>query len=157
MAITPNMHLHVHISTCTNDYGSVYNFWLFSYEHYNGILGNYLTNKRSIAEQLMQKFMHQSDSFNRDLPTMYKDKFEGISIFDKHCSEMQQSDGTTAVNSPLTFCVIDEISNDSICKIPSLHKTSVLGLDDYQNLKQTYAYLYNCNVTGTQMTKTIKI
>ena len=39
-SITPNMHLHGHLSECINDYGSIYGFWLFSYERYNGILQN---------------------------------------------------------------------------------------------------------------------
>ena len=33
--ITPNMHLHCHMSECLKDYGSVYGFWCFSYERYN--------------------------------------------------------------------------------------------------------------------------
>ncbi len=47
--VTPNMHLHGHITECIEDYGSVYVFWCFSYERYNGILGNFPTNKRNIT------------------------------------------------------------------------------------------------------------
>ena len=38
--ITPNMHLHCHLQQSLYDYGPIHNFWLFSYERYNGILEN---------------------------------------------------------------------------------------------------------------------
>ena len=44
LAITPNMHLHLHLKECVENYGSIYGFWLFSFERYNGILGSYHTN-----------------------------------------------------------------------------------------------------------------
>ena len=37
--ITPNMHMHGHLSECIKDYGPLHAFWLFSFEHYNGLLG----------------------------------------------------------------------------------------------------------------------
>lgn len=53
--ITLNMHLHTHLLDCILDCGPVYSFWLFSLEHYNGILEEYGTNQRSVEVQLMQK------------------------------------------------------------------------------------------------------
>ena len=38
--IMPNIHAHCHIKECILDYGGVYSTWLFSFEWYNGILGN---------------------------------------------------------------------------------------------------------------------
>ena len=40
----PNMHLHGHLQDCILDYGPVFSFWCFSFERYNGMLGNYHTN-----------------------------------------------------------------------------------------------------------------
>jgi hypothetical protein len=37
--ITPNMHMHGHLSECVRDYGPLHAFWLFSFERYNGLLG----------------------------------------------------------------------------------------------------------------------
>ena len=37
--LTCNMHLHCHLSSCLFDYGPVFGFWLFSFEHYNGQIG----------------------------------------------------------------------------------------------------------------------
>lgn len=39
-AVTPNMHMHCHLKSVILDFGPLYAFWLFSYERYNGILGN---------------------------------------------------------------------------------------------------------------------
>ena len=55
-AITPNMHLHAHLCECIQDYGPIYSFWLFSFERYNGMLGNFPNNQRSIEIQLMRRF-----------------------------------------------------------------------------------------------------
>ena len=39
--VTPNIHLHTHLVESILDYGPVYLFWLFSFERYNGTLGEY--------------------------------------------------------------------------------------------------------------------
>ena len=52
-----NMHLHLHLQKFFKDYGPCYGYWLFSYERYNGILGNYHTNQLSIEIQLMRRFI----------------------------------------------------------------------------------------------------
>ena len=38
--ITPNMHMHTHLSKCIWDYSPSHVFWLYSFERYNGILEN---------------------------------------------------------------------------------------------------------------------
>lgn len=52
-SVTPNIHLH----DCVRDYGPMSSFWLFSFERFNGILGDEHTNNRSIEVQLMDRFM----------------------------------------------------------------------------------------------------
>ena len=54
--ITFNMHLHLHIHDVLRNYGPCYGYWLFSYERYNGILGKFPTNQRSIEIQLLRHF-----------------------------------------------------------------------------------------------------
>ena len=56
MVVSPNMHSHMHLSECIENYGPIQVFWLFSFEHYNGILGSYHTNQRAIEIQVMRKF-----------------------------------------------------------------------------------------------------
>ena len=55
-ACTINMHLHLHLKQCFEDFGPAHSFWCFSFERYNGILGSYHTNKRSVEVQFMDKF-----------------------------------------------------------------------------------------------------
>ena len=65
-----NMHLHLHLQEVFKDYGPCYGYWLFSYERYNGMLGNYHTNQLSIEIQLMRRFienMHIRSLANLDM------------------------------------------------------------------------------------------
>jgi hypothetical protein len=38
-AITPNLHLSLHLTQCCLDYGPLYSFWCYSFERMNGLLG----------------------------------------------------------------------------------------------------------------------
>ena len=69
------MHLHGHLSDCINDYGSIYGFWLFSYECYNGILQNYSSNKQDITVQLMRRFIYDCSCYNKALPKEFQEHF----------------------------------------------------------------------------------
>ena len=59
-AVTPNMHLHAHLKEAIEDFGPLHAFWLFSYERFNGVLGNYPNNNKSIEPQLMNRFCQDS-------------------------------------------------------------------------------------------------
>ena len=72
------MHPHGHLSESINDYGSIYGFWLFSYERYNGILQNYSSNKRDIAVQLMQRFIYDCSCHNKALPIQFQENFSEL-------------------------------------------------------------------------------
>lgn len=76
--VTPNTHLHTHLVDHVLDYGTVYAFWLFSFEHYNGILGEYGTNQRAVEIQLIRKFT--STQFMKDipLPTVLQEVFKPV-------------------------------------------------------------------------------
>jgi hypothetical protein len=58
--ITPNIHLHGHLASCILDFGPIYSFWLFSFERYNGILGDFPTSNRTIEVEIMKKFAIQN-------------------------------------------------------------------------------------------------
>ena len=59
--ITPNMHMHGHLSECIRDYGPLHTFWLFSFERYNGLLGIQPNNNRSIEMQLIKRFIDDNE------------------------------------------------------------------------------------------------
>ena len=54
---TPNMHLHLHLKKVFLDFGPAHAFWCFSFERYNGVLGAFHSNKKSIELQFMKQFM----------------------------------------------------------------------------------------------------
>ena len=54
--VTPNMHLHGHLKETIENYGSMYGFWAFSFERYNGVLADFPSNNRSVEIQIMRKF-----------------------------------------------------------------------------------------------------
>ena len=73
--VTPNIHLHGHLKECLLDYGPFHAFWCFSFERFNGILGSYHTNNRSIEIQLMRRFLMQAKVKDLKYPDMYLDSF----------------------------------------------------------------------------------
>ena len=52
---------------CIKDFGPIYNFWLFSFERYIGLLGSYHTNQRSIELQLMCRFTTNAQICNLNI------------------------------------------------------------------------------------------
>ena len=70
---TPNMHMHMHLYDCCQDYGSVYAFWCFAYERCNGILGSYQTNKKNIEAQIMKKFLLQQQVGKLSFPADFRE------------------------------------------------------------------------------------
>ena len=56
-AVTPNIHLHAHLTACILDYGPMSSFLLFSFERYNGLLVDEPTNNRSMELQLINRFI----------------------------------------------------------------------------------------------------
>ena len=68
------MHLHCHIRQCVEDYGPVYNFWLFSYERYNGILEHFPCSNRSVELQLMQRFIKEFHVCTISIPEQFQDE-----------------------------------------------------------------------------------
>ena len=102
LAITPNMHLHLHIKEYVENYGSICGFWLFSFEWYNSILGSYHTNNKTVEIQIMRKFMTSGILANMqyNLPEDYNN------FFLLNCKAQIHSKGTfgeTLVNSQLLW------------------------------------------------------
>ena len=64
-ACTPKMHF-----TYTSKPPKPYAFWCYPFERYNGILGQYHTNRRAIESQLLKKFCHSQTYANGDIPLL---------------------------------------------------------------------------------------
>ena len=76
--ITPNMHLQCHLKDCILDYGPLHGFWCFSFERYNGLLGDLPNNNRSIEVQVMKRFIRDNAFLSCPLPEMYSEDFKGL-------------------------------------------------------------------------------
>ena len=67
-ACTINMHLHLHLLQCIKDYGATSGFWLYAFERYNGLLGSFHTNNKSVECQIMKSFLQQQSlQINTDI------------------------------------------------------------------------------------------
>ena len=72
--------MHCHLRSCLLDYGPVYSFWCFSYERYNGILGNQPSNNRDIEPQLMMRFLADNAAYSLQCPAHYQEDFDLVSL-----------------------------------------------------------------------------
>ena len=84
------MHFHLHIKECVENYGSMYGFWLFSFERYDGILGSFQADNREVEVQLMRRFLTMSAL--DDLKYLMPPEF-----FNPLCSEIHQANDTDGV------------------------------------------------------------
>ncbi|KAL1931076.1 hypothetical protein VTP01DRAFT_10213 [Rhizomucor pusillus] len=63
--ITSNMHLHCHLHQTLRDFGPTYAIWLFSYERYNGFLGNFNTNQQDFIRSIAPSHSFEQNNHNR--------------------------------------------------------------------------------------------
>lgn len=146
---TPNMHLHCHLIDCFKDYGPAHSYWLFTFERYNGILGDVPTNHRSITVQLMRKFtqyMHLTATHDK-LPQDLRDAFSSFLNTDQSVGSLKASSDPTCATLqkiPLQTSkvgTVDFTVDDNTQLLPVLKET-VLNSDQLQCLKQLYAKMF---------------
>lgn len=132
--VTPNMHLHCHLSDSIRDFGSVFGFWLFSFERYNGLLGSINTNKIDIEKQIMREFT-STDKLLGMIHQVPQKGFEKLhellkSIFTKDFSQSISEDDIKNLHrvssSTATFDHINWTDLSCISK-PKLVKSKMLG------------------------------
>lgn len=147
-AITPNMHLHLHLKECVENYGSIYGFWLFSFERYNGILGSYHTNNKAIEIQVMRKFVTSGiiSNMQHHLPEQYKELFmEQCSKLLEGISSLETQDPPhlmMAASGPLTGKETVWTNFSAVC-LPSSYKLGSLDIDSMLALRSVYKKLYS--------------
>lgn len=148
--ITPNMHLHCHLKQSLYDYGPIHNFWLFSYERYNGILENFPSSNRSLEIQLMNRFLREFQSF---IPTSWPKEFESdfAGFFATQLKpDLQGSVETTihgrAVDRVDPYSIIDWClpapDHEEDLSFPKSYVRSVLHDTAMSQLKNVYLMLY---------------
>lgn len=147
--VTPNMHLHGHLKECLLDYGPFHSFWCFSFERFNGILGSFHTNNRSIEIQLMRKFLIQAKVKDIKYPDMFQDSF--MEFFEncqtsgsvkitqepiEHYLSLKEHRETPVKD--LSCC--DWTANSCICPVSAV-KDGTLDNDDINALEVVYREL----------------
>ena len=126
--ITPNMHLHGHIKEMLLDYGPSQELWLFSYERYNGILGNQPTNNKLIEPQLMQKFLRHNFDISLPCPQEFKEDLAKFDFPDRVIGSVHQT-------------LIPNNANEVI--LASKCKRKVLDGSSQDTLSRLYCKMYS--------------
>ncbi|XP_019632058.1 PREDICTED: uncharacterized protein LOC109475736 [Branchiostoma belcheri] len=62
---TMNLHLHLHLKQCVEDYGPVHSFWCFAFERANGTLGDYHNNNKDAEIIMMRKWLFNWQVFSQ--------------------------------------------------------------------------------------------
>ena len=132
----------------TTLYGSIYGFWLFSFERYNGILGSYHTNNKTVEIQIMRKFMTSGILANMqyNLPEDYSNFF----LFS--CKAQIDSKGIfgeTVVNSQLMMASSGPLhGKESVwtdftsIRFESSYKLGSLDQGELNTLRSVYITMY---------------
>ena len=136
-AATINMHLHTHLKDCIIDFGPIYSFWLFSFERYNGLLGSYHTNQRSIEIQVMRRFLEDSEIKHM----IYSD----LSAVDEHQhlfrSLLNKRPGGTATDT------LFPSMSDYVCEYAEFDIVTLINLPSQIPLQPSMSYLLKQNVS----------
>ena len=144
---TPNMHIHLHLSQCLLDYGPVHSFWCFPFERYNGKLGAYHTNKKSIETQIVKKFMKDQAIKTTYMPDEFIELLHAQQGKGSLCDTMTDN---LYVFSLITLASVREFGSHSyaissftklIYPIPPIHE-KIFTMRKEEQLKMIYRQLY---------------
>ena len=143
LEVTPNMHLHSHLINCVIDYGPVHNFWLFSFERFNGLLGDFKTNQRAVEIQLMRKFLRDQDIRDLPFPSAFCEHFDRIFSQMKNTSMDPLQDISSTVDllslsdGPVTKSNLWLDAGSCTCISP--HRVDYLDDDELNFLMESYS------------------
>ena len=105
--VTPNMHLHIHLKETVEKFSSLYNFWLFSFERYNGYIKDINTNQKdSFETTFMRKFQQKTGTrdFVRSFSTRFGPASAYMDLLNRFADNVQPIQAAAAT-SPLEFDV----------------------------------------------------
>lgn len=135
--ITPNMHLHGHLKDVLLDYGPMQEFWLFSFERYNGILGKQPTNNRAIEPQLMHRFLNDNLTSSFIHPNEFQDDFASL---------------YKAISEPKICGSLPNVDTSSRnVVLPAVYSRAVLGASEIEALGQLYTKLTYINSSASSI------
>ena len=140
-AITPNMHMCCHLRECILDYGPLHSFWVYSFERYNGVLGQLPNNNRSIETQMMNRFLRDKASMSLLMPSEFRQDFESVLPFERKQVGSLAVSTSESLNQPSDL----QWTLDSLPKIefPGHYKRCTLTVSEVDSLKVLYSALYS--------------
>ena len=123
--------LHGYLAACIREYGPLHSFWLFSFQRYNGLLGNQPTNNRAIEIQLMNQFLKD----NTHLELLHK--ADSMPLLDKFGPVVKEH-ANKFVSVRVTT---NDLAHPLFCE-PTKYTLTILSPDFIGVLKQVYCNTY---------------
>ena len=123
--------MHLYLAECLRDFGPLHGFWLYSFERFNGLLGNQPNNNRSIELQLINRFLRDN---------MHLDMVNSV-----ECMPLAEHFRETVCGHAGMFqsCKESEIVESAVLfKLPSKYTLTVLDAHDLTQIRNAYAHLY---------------
>ena len=158
--VTPNMHMMCHLKDCILDYGPIHEFWLFPYERYNGLLGEFPNNNKSIEVQVMKRFMTDQSLVTIPPPEDFQEDFQECLSFSSHLvGSVSDSLCSSLIWNPQAAKDSFEWTIDVIEKTISLPKYYTRGIFDTVELKfltELYSRLYSVPSSDISMNSTFR-
>ena len=152
--VTPNMHYCCHLESCITDFGPAHNFWLFSFERFNGVLGQLPNNNRSIEVQMMRRFQLDTQSTSFCYPELFQNKFKPVlppQYYESpetvaECSMSVESNTSQASSSQASSPTVapSRWSHEAVngLHLPSAYRVVSLSSSAREQLKELYSELY---------------
>ena len=134
------MHFHLHIKECVENYGSMYGFWLFSFERYDDILRSFHANNREVEVQLMRTFLIMSalDDLKYLMPPIHQANDTDGVVQHPTINSLPRS----KVVGGLLIPSCTAWTNRSVIELPTRYHLYCFDGDEIDLLRTTYARLY---------------
>ena len=134
------MHFHLHIKECVENYGSMYGFWLFSFERYDGILRSFHANNREVEVQLMRTFLIMSglDDLKYLMPPIHQANDTDGVVQHPTINSLPWSKVVGGLLIPSCTAWTDR----SVIQLPTRYHLYCFDGDEIGLLRTTYARLY---------------
>ena len=147
-SITTNVHMHCHMRECILDYDPLHGFWLFAFERYNGLLGEYPHNNRSIELHLMNGFITEKSSTCVPLPDQFKEELSPLIPQSKPCvGSLLESTSTVPIIVPLLDWSFPNTSHIRSFDLPSYFSRGVFRSHEIDAFNKLYSKLYSVSST----------
>ena len=156
-AVTPNMHLHCHLKECILDFGPTHGFWCFSFERYNGLLGELPNNNRSIEVQVMDRFIRDNALTSHPLPDMFAEKLAHLFPHQKTTGSLLDSTTNTTFCLPVSDYVessLNGIAKNVEYSLPTVSSKHAFSDSDLTGIKHLYSRLFSVPETSVNVSST---